>query len=780
MTVRRLCLLVPCLRATLCLIVLSLSLPACSALSVAEDGMLMRFPIVGRTRFPSGLQMEVDTRWVEAQGYRPVRIKLGTSPPTAAPADRTIRIDITTYSRNYSEENGDVTTAYVTLPQGKQSISTSIPVRQESLWTRVEVECYESGFQLLDMSSSFNASASARRVNQNYGWDQDAITFLVIHSQVPPREKRTAGTSGATASMTVKRSALPADAAKSNQVPDLRALALQIPDPVAAYNYYRANGQVTFDPAEDPNNPLNDSELIDWLATRSNFEMLPPAELPSQWIELTGFDFIILSISELEAIAKTSPKRLDSIRKWAHAGGNLIVYGIGADRKRLNDLDKLLDEIEGASDWKSVAPSNKTSNLEFVSESANIYGYNGQQDQPAKIDISKDKATNGYFTVSARPMGLGFVLTIQESDVFPGTRRQWTALINSIPSWRALWSVRNGVSLSDSNADSYWNFAIPGFGMAPVMLFVALISVFVVVLGPVNYAWLKRRNQLSLLIFTVPLGALFTIFSLSAYALLGDGVSTRVRTWSVTELDQRNGRGTSFSHQTYYAGIPPWGGLTFPSDAAVYPVDQLEERMGWGRDFELKRATRAANWDEGQNLTRGFIASRTLSQMVVIRPFQSERKLLFKEDKVTNQLGVPVKHLFLRGGDDRVLYCANLAPGETEMLRAMEEGDQTAIKDLIAGAKPQLMEDFDSTAVSAAIMGSSRTRYYGGTRTYTATAEGDGVLLEELQLFEDPVRTKTTIAPQTYMAIADQAIELPLGSKSAVEVMSLHVIRGKW
>jgi hypothetical protein len=171
----------------------------------SEDGALMRFPIVGKTRFPSGLQMEVDTRWVEAQGYRPIRIKLGTSPPLPAPADRTIRIELKTYSRlSSAEESADVTTAYVTLPQGKQSISTSFPVRQEALWSRVEIECYEGGFQLLDMSGSFNASASARRINQGYGWDQDAICFLVVNSQIPTRDKRTAGTTGATPTPVLK------------------------------------------------------------------------------------------------------------------------------------------------------------------------------------------------------------------------------------------------------------------------------------------------------------------------------------------------------------------------------------------------------------------------------------------------------------------------------------------------------------------------------------------------------------------------------------------------
>ena len=167
--------------AVLCIVVLS----HC-AFSRAEDGAVMRFPIVGKTRFPSGLQMEVDTRWVEAQGYRPIRIKLGTSPALPSPADRTIQIDIKVFSlRNSADNVTDTTTAYVTLPQGKTSITASISVLQESLWNRIEIETYEGNRQLGDMSGAFMASASARRANIYYGWDQDAISFLVVNSNVP-------------------------------------------------------------------------------------------------------------------------------------------------------------------------------------------------------------------------------------------------------------------------------------------------------------------------------------------------------------------------------------------------------------------------------------------------------------------------------------------------------------------------------------------------------------------------------------------------------------------
>lgn len=739
----------------------------------AEDGTVIRFPIGGRTRFASGLKMEVDTRWVEAQGYRPIRIKLGTVNGALNTADRTVDVVIKPRSRVNGEEQADEISTSITLPEGKAEVTATVLVLQEALWNQIEIETYEDNFQLLDMSGAFTASSSARRINQYMGWDQDAISYLIIDSDVPERSKRTTGTSGVTpATVTSLPATTPSE---PNKLPDIRALALQIPDPVANYNIYQNNTPV-ISPDNDPANALSDAQLLDWLATRSNFEMLPPNEVPARWLELTCFDFIIVSLDEAQVLEKTHPRRWEAVRRWVHAGGNLIISGFG-DAQGLPEIDKLLGEADPSPGWTLAPTAKNSTSVDFVSESTNRM-WNGQE--LPKIDISKDKPTTGYFTVQTRRSGLGSIAAIQESEVFPGTRRQWTSLVNAYPSWRSLWSVRNGVSLTRSNGDSFWQFAIPGFGMAPVMLFVGLISVFVIILGPVNYAWLKRQNRLSLMIFTVPIGALITIFSLSAYAILGDGLYTRARVWSITDIDQRTGHGTSWSHQTYYAGIPPWGGLSFPSDAAVYPVDQLEEGTGYYDPYSMRRDARVMNWEKAQNLRRGYIASRTLSQFVVIQPIQSDAKVVIKDGNVTNQLGVPIKHLVIRGESDDLQYCGALSPGATTALSSFGKVEQEAVADLFAGAKPQMMEGFDSVAYSSAMTSNSRRYYYANSRTYTASAEGDGILMEEIAAAEEPNEIKRKLAPRTYYAVVEKSPNLPLGTDSAIEVMSLHVVRGRW
>ena len=74
---------------------------------------------------------------------------------------------------------------------------------------------------------------------------------------------------------------------------------------------------------------------------------------------------------------------------------------------------------------------------------------------------------------------------------------------------------------------------------------------------------------------TVPVGAAIVTACLLAWAVLGDGLSTRVRIRSLTDVDQASGQTVSWSRHSYYAGMVPSGGFTFPLDALVYPIEHI-------------------------------------------------------------------------------------------------------------------------------------------------------------------------------------------------------------
>ena len=83
----------------------------------------------------------------------------------------------------------------------------------------------------------------------------------------------------------------------------------------------------------------------------------------------------------------------------------------------------------------------------------------------------------------------------------------------------------HGLSLMQENR-GFWRFLIPGVGMAPVNGFRVLITLFVVLIGPVNYVLLRRKRRLHLLLVMIPAGAALVTGSLFAYAMVNDRLAS--------------------------------------------------------------------------------------------------------------------------------------------------------------------------------------------------------------------------------------------------------------
>ncbi len=65
-------------------------------------------------------------------------------------------------------------------------------------------------------------------------------------------------------------------------------------------------------------------------------------DVPESWLELSALDFIALSADEMELLAKSRPRSWQAICDWTAAGGNLCVYGVGAEFERQGRIDELL------------------------------------------------------------------------------------------------------------------------------------------------------------------------------------------------------------------------------------------------------------------------------------------------------------------------------------------------------------------------------------------------------------------------------------------------------
>ena len=141
---------------------------------------------------------------------------------------------------------------------------------------------------------------------------------------------------------------------------------------------------------------------------------------------------------------------------------------------------------------------------------------------------------------ATRELMLGLVCAVPEE--FPDSPADWTALLSNVGVPRSSWMQRHGIA-PDLGTEEFFNFMNPGIGGVPVYGFMILITAFAVLIGPVNYFYLRRKRMLWLLLVTVPATALVTSVLLVGYSVAAHGFSIRSRIRSLTVLDQKGHSG---------------------------------------------------------------------------------------------------------------------------------------------------------------------------------------------------------------------------------------------
>jgi hypothetical protein len=381
----------------------------------------------------------------------------------------------------------------IEIPAGSGPVRTTIPVPQLPDYDSCSINVLEDGTLLSTLS---------RQRIKNWGqWQEIESPYVLIVSDRPAETHELA------------KSLLP----------------YGIPDP--------------FDSdSSDPNPPLPTAMSVGL------------EDLTEGWINYTSLDVICISLPRLAKLAKQRPDVFEAVTSWAAAGGNLWVYGVGPDWRGLPELEELAGlSPPGGTD--SAAPAARgwiEPDKHFFTPRPMIWP--PVPEEKAPVEPPPEPPERPHFV--SREYDLGMIVALAPEDPFPGTKWGWRWVLVTMGRDRALWCDRHGLSMRGTN-DDYWNFLIPGVGLAPVTGFCILISLFVLVIGPVNYLVLRRLRRLYLLAITIPAAAAAVTFILFGYALIADGLGTRVRVRSVTQIDQRRGHAVCWARLSYYAGLAP-------------------------------------------------------------------------------------------------------------------------------------------------------------------------------------------------------------------------------
>jgi hypothetical protein len=507
-------------------------------------------------------------------------------------------------------------------------------------------------------------------------------------------------------------------------------------------------------------------------ARSEDHQVLPPGSLPDKWLDYTGIDYVAIALNTLESMPASAR---DPLLDWAMSGGNLIVYEVGAAQA---DLDKLLGRGVRAtfSPWSSRRPEKRPVTVTAVTPGMPVPA-GGAVAPAAPVGASwPDKAGGALSEGSLRSadFGLGRIHAF-DFNPFGPTGENWAWFLQAEPETTRTFSKRYGTVPRERSQNDFYQFLIPGVGAAPVFMFLALISLFTFVIGPINLWFLSRRRQLYLMLLTVPVLSLVTCLCLFVYAFFADGLSTRARVRSVTMIDSGAARAVTLSRIMLYAGLTPSRGLGFSDQTAVLPVWSEEGSSG----------SRSIDWTNSQSLTSGWLPSRTFTQFatVTVEPQRGRLEVKTGADgvDVNNGLAVGLKHLFVSSEAGLMYYGDALAAGASGRLKPLPTASVPKFGEEWLRSVPKLPEGLDPTIAGRSAWGAfhwtPNTSSAGFAQSLMEKELGRAYALQQRSVAEG---NPSGAAPRWFWAITEGNPGVSLGTDAAVVNEGFHVVTGRY
>jgi hypothetical protein len=463
-------------------------------------------------------------------------------------------------------------------------------------------------------------------------------------------------------------------------------------------------------------------------------EVIPSDSLPDSWIDYSGLDFVAISRNDL---ANLKPSSRSAVLKWVHCGGNLIVHQAGKSAKDVEMLERLLDLPQNAA-------------------------------VGARWTESDGRKTPSPF--ATRQLMLGLVCAFP--DQLPDSPIAWSAFLSSVGEPRFSWMKRHGI-VPDVGTEEFFNFMNPGIRGVPVYGFMVLITAFAVLIGPVNYFYLRRKRLLWLLLVTVPATALVTSVLLVGYSVAAHGFSIRSRIRSLTVLDQKSHSAVTVARLALFAGVAPARGMQFSPETAVYPVFPPTAEPG----------AFTVDWTETQALTSGWLLSRTRTQFLTIRHAEQPERVEIKPGQdgglaIVNGLPWELEAVIVADESGRLLSARNVLPNASEPLAGASETNRLDFVGLLGRNRPALPDNFSAPVFNPLVGRRSRRLFFAMARV--PGAHFDSNLMERLiqTWSRDLTAEKTCLSPRSFLAVLRQNPGVDTGVGLTTEQAGYHLLLG--
>jgi hypothetical protein len=482
--------------------------------------------------------------------------------------------------------------------------------------------------------------------------------------------------------------------------------------------------------------------------------------LPAQWIAYAGVDLLI---SDSKSLMSLNPQKLNAIVQWVQSGGKLYLI----ESTPLNPLKETIKTMLGHG---GTSISGDTSTFILNKHDVTLI-----EVDPATSGVIYPKARSKDFNVTNQTTEITRLpVMLGEIDVIP-----YQAEDLSIADWQRILSDNNlnadtlrdryGITSRIPQSD-FLGFFIPGVGKVPVFAFLIMITLFTIVIGPVNYSYFQRRKQLSMLLVSIPAISFGTSILLVSYAVFSQGFGIKGRIDSTTFVDQSMNTAVTFAREALYAGQAP-SRMNFKTDTAVFPL--------WGPNaaFESGRV----NWTDDQQILIGsWLRSRTRTQFFTINHREERGRLqveavLGKELPVTNGFAQDLSHLVVLGPDEKFYYGQDIKAGATARLNQIADPEE--LKQFHSVWNPKIKNPDGDTTYN--------TRNWNNqTNQYDVSYSNNVVLTRQITsalTTEGPIgNLPAPYNKHTYFAVYGERPELDQGVNSISESASIYRMVGRY
>lgn len=268
------------------------------------------------------------------------------------------------------------------------------------------------------------------------------------------------------------------------------------------------------------------------LAGRLNYEIaeLDNMDLPDYAAELSSLDLLILNNSDTSRLTEKQSK---AITDWVSSGGLMFVFGGTGWKETIAGLDKKLLPVEPKGIISADFSMGEGSGSNRVYKSAAV----------TDADLSGGeiiKKSGENILVAGKRFGNGKVFWIGfDPAIISSDPSLYEKLIkNNIPGSSGQFFNYNGTNLFHRFNEGFQMISAKRFNLRG---FLAYIVIYLIVLGPLNFLYLRRVKKKDLAWVTVPLVAVtFTLLSYG-YSYAGKGTAVKIDQINIAHLDGNNG-----------------------------------------------------------------------------------------------------------------------------------------------------------------------------------------------------------------------------------------------